>query len=169
MLELNLDLDGVFADFYGVAASHLGCPYQSLSGAQAWAILDQIPNLFRDLPMLPDANQLWVGIQAFAAREGNVRLRVLSAYPLPTNALVSAQQDKRQWVSAHLSSQVDVVLVPSGLAKCVYVSPGAVLIDDLARNIDAWRAAGGIGILHVSAEQTLSELFALTQPQDILR
>ena len=34
----------------------------------------------------------------------------------------------------------------------------AVLIDDLQKNIDEWTAAGGTGILHVSAEQTLKEL-----------
>jgi hypothetical protein len=33
-----------------------------------------------------------------------------------------------------------------------------VLIDDLHINIDDWRGAGGIGVLHTSPEDTIIEL-----------
>jgi len=32
------------------------------------------------------------------------------------------------------------------------------LIDDLSKNIAEWKSAGGIGILHKSTGQTLSQL-----------
>lgn len=157
-LEINLDLDGVFVRFYQAAALIIGRPYHEVSGAEAWALLDKVPHLFRDLEMLPDAQELWDGIQAFAAREGNVALRVLSALPLLTNELVTAPADKRIWVRKHLSATIPVMLVRGGLAKVLFVKPGAILIDDLDRNIRAWRAAGGVGILHRSARETLAEL-----------
>ena len=33
-----------------------------------------------------------------------------------------------------------------------------VLIDDRPKNIEAWEAAGGIGIIHTSAKNTIEQL-----------
>ena len=35
---------------------------------------------------------------------------------------------------------------------------GNVLIDDRPKNIEAWENAGGIGILHTSAKETINKL-----------
>ena len=35
---------------------------------------------------------------------------------------------------------------------------GNVLIDDRPKNIEAWEAAGGIGIIHTSAKETIEKL-----------
>ena len=35
---------------------------------------------------------------------------------------------------------------------------GNVLIDDEPKNIEAWEDAGGIGILHTSAKETINKL-----------
>ena len=34
----------------------------------------------------------------------------------------------------------------------------AILIDDYPKNVDQFKAAGGIGILHISASNTISQL-----------
>jgi len=34
----------------------------------------------------------------------------------------------------------------------------AILIDDYPKNVDQFKAAGGIGILHTSASNTISQL-----------
>jgi hypothetical protein len=36
-----------------------------------------------------------------------------------------------------------------------------ILIDDRTDNIEAWKEAGGIGILHTSVEDTLKQLAAI--------
>lgn len=155
---LNLDLDGVFPDFYNAARRILGRPYMEMTGAEAWGVLDKVPHLFRDLPPLADAMELWQGIQAFAAREGNVSPRVLSALPKLTNELRTAPGDKREWVRQNLSPTMPVLLVDGGLAKSHFARPGDILIDDLERNIRAWRAAGGLGVLHTDAKSSLQQL-----------
>lgn len=162
MRHINLDLDGVFVDFYSHALAILGRPYASMTGAQAWGILDKVPHLFRDIPPLHDAKELWEGVQAFARCEG-AHPRVLSALPMLTNRLVTAPMDKLTWVRRDMDSNIPVLLVDGGLAKTLAVAPGDILIDDLARNINAWRAAGGIGILHTSAKTTLVELARLAR------
>lgn len=160
---LNIDLDGVMPDFYRTARRILGRPYAEMSGAEAWGLLDKVPHLFRDLPPLPDAMELWAGIQAFAEREGDVELRVLSALPKLTNELRTAPGDKRQWVRTYLSEVMPVFLVNGGKAKAQMARPGDILIDDLPRNIDDWRAAGGTGILHTDARSTLRALALLSR------
>ena len=40
----------------------------------------------------------------------------------------------------------------------VYAQKKNVLIDDRPKNIEAWEAAGGIGILHTSAADTIDQL-----------
>jgi len=37
-------------------------------------------------------------------------------------------------------------------------TPTSILIDDRADNINQWEAAGGIGILHTSASNTIEQL-----------
>jgi hypothetical protein len=39
-----------------------------------------------------------------------------------------------------------------------YAEPNHILIDDRLSNIEQWRAAGGIGILHTSSDETITQL-----------
>ena len=39
-----------------------------------------------------------------------------------------------------------------------YANENSILIDDRSKNIDQWRAAGGIGILHTDAASTIEKL-----------
>lgn len=155
MRNINLDLDGVLADFYGTAERILGCPYRSLTSGQVWGRLEQEDSFFRYLPLLKDALTLWAGVQG----QGN--LRILTALPQPTGKLGSAPGDKRAWVRQYISPDIPVILVSSGLQKAKLAAQGDILIDDLPRNIDAWVAAGGTGILHRSAQDSLNQLNAL--------
>lgn len=150
------DLDGYHADFYGRAAHILGKPYKETPSAEAWAVLDQVPHLFRDLEPLEDGQKVWRALQGCKLHQ-----EVLTAVPWPTGHLVTAEDDKRAWAAHHLSSTLPVITVASGSAKALYAAPGRVLIDDLPRNIHAWVAAGGIGVLHVNADDTLEQLARL--------
>lgn len=149
---INIDLDGVMFDFYGETTRILGVPYKSLPSAEAWGRLEKVDSLFRNLPLLPDALELWQGIQ------GAGHLRILTAMPKPTGKLLTAAGDKVASVRQHICHQVPVVVVEHGLMKARWARPGDVLIDDLERNIIAWEAAGGIGILHRSARDSLQQL-----------
>ena len=42
--------------------------------------------------------------------------------------------------------------------KSNYAKENAILIDDFASNIKRWEAAGGIGILHKNANDTIQQL-----------
>ena len=42
--------------------------------------------------------------------------------------------------------------------KAAFAHKKAVLIDDRDKNIDCWVEAGGIGILHTTADNTIKQL-----------
>lgn len=152
---INVDLDGVLVDFYGATSKLLGASYREVPAALAWGKLERVPHLFRGLPRLADALELWAGLK------GHGKLRILTAMPKPTGLLHTVPGDKRAWVREHICRTVPVVVVPHGLAKARWAQPGDILIDDLERNIIAWCAAGGVGILHRNARDTLAELQSL--------
>ncbi len=154
--RVYVDLDGVLVDFYGATSRILGAHYKSLPPAQAWGVLETVANLFQTLPALADAHSLWQGIQ------GSGQVHILTACPKPTGLLFTAPGDKHAWVRQHICTSVPVIVVAHGLMKAQWARPGDVLIDDLERNILAWRAAGGVGILHRSAAETLAELAAMS-------
>ncbi len=154
--RVYVDLDGVLVDFYGATSRILGAHYKSLPSAQAWGELEKVPHLFQKLPALADAQTLWEGIQ------GSGQVHILTACPKPTGLLNTAPGDKHVWVRRHISAAVPVIVVAHGLMKAQWALPGDILIDDLERNIRAWRDAGGLGILHRSAAETLAELAALS-------
>lgn len=148
-----LDLDGVFADFFPVAKRILGCEYREMPAAEAWAKLEQIPRLYRDLPMIPGSRALYEALAPLGDR-----VAILGALPKPTGFLAAAEFDKRQWVACHLSATLRAKFIEGGANKASLAGPGDILIDDTERNIRLWEAAGGIGILHTSAEASIARL-----------
>ena len=152
--DIFVDLDDTLAEFYGYAGAILGAPFKSLPPAVRWGRLEQVKNLFRHLPVRPDALELWDGL------EGRGNRSILTATPLPTGFLRTAPADKLAWAREHITQTAPVIVAESGLAKAAWARPGAVLIDNLQRNIDAWVAAGGIGVLHTNAANTLAQLDA---------
>ena len=63
---------------------------------------------------------------------------------------------KRLWVRNNTPG-VKLTLAQAA-KKQNYAAPNHILIDDRKSNIDQWIAAGGIGILHTSASDTISQL-----------
>jgi hypothetical protein len=49
------------------------------------------------------------------------------------------------------------IFVPAA-QKAKFAAPNHILIDDMEKNITAWEAAGGIGILHKNATDTINTL-----------
>lgn len=154
--RINIDLDGVCADFFSKAQAIIGAPYHETSPALAWGKLSLVPNLFAVLDPLPGMELLFSSLAHH--RE---RVQILTATPLPTGFLITAGRDKRRWVAKHISPAIQVHTVMGGANKYQFARPGDVLIDDLERNLIKWREAGGIGILHSSVPDTLAQLQVL--------
>jgi len=63
---------------------------------------------------------------------------------------------KRLWVKNNLPGTK--LILAQAKDKQNYAQSDRILIDDRPSNIDQWRASGGIGILHISASDTIRQL-----------
>lgn len=161
MTTLYLDMDGVVADFDEYAARTLGVPPSGgIYPDDVWYKLATNARLYRDLLKTPYADELVFQCSRIA-REHNYQFQFLTAVP-KGNDVRWAFYDKVVWAQKHFPA-IPVMFGPYSRDKHVHCQPGDILIDDRRSNIDGWRAAGGIGILHTGYDSTkavLDELFA---------
>lgn len=122
---------------------------------------------FENLPALADGvGQLWPFINS-TDHVVNILTAAVRARP---GAGSTSKDGKIAWIGAHLSPPPSEILVvqadvdgSSADKKARYAMRGGVpnlLIDDHAKNVAAWRAAGGIAIHHLpgDSEGTIKQL-----------
>ena len=150
--NIYCDMDGVIADFLKFTSEHLGHGFKDAY----WKDLPE--NLFYLLPPMPDAHSLWKFI-------GKYNPNILTAIPRSGRGPISgrAAEDKKKWVKKYFNVSEDRVYAVSRVDKSQFAKDGRdgrpnLLIDDHAKNIDAFRKAGGLGIVHTSARNTIKEL-----------
>ena len=67
-------------------------------------------------------------------------------------------QDKIEWIQRHFTNNLIIIPTFKGSQKAAFAHRKSVLIDDRQKNIDCFVEAGGIGILHTTAEDTIEKL-----------
>ena len=104
---------------------------------------------FANLEVMPGAKRMFEKGNAMVSTDP----KILTA-PISNSSF--CEPEKRQWVAKHFGVPDSDIIVDQ--EKFKYAAPNHILIDDRRRSIDPWRAAGGIGILHTSPEDTLKQL-----------
>jgi len=88
------------------------------------------------------------------AKEGKALWKFLKPYhPVLLSSpgkFRDAEPGKQNWVNRELPG-VTLICDPE---KFRYAERGSILIDDMQSNIEAWKEAGGTGILHTSVSDT---------------
>ena len=147
--KIYCDMDGVLVDFEK--------GYEELTGrnirgkhirgdADFWQpISDAGEDFWVNLEWMSDGKELWSYIKPYSPK-------LLSA---PSREK-SSRTGKEKWVAEHLPG-VPLLLKPAD-QKQLYASSKSILIDDRKDNIERWIEAGGIGIHHTSASNTVSKL-----------
>jgi hypothetical protein len=158
MDKIYFDLDGVMANFEKALAQELGLHYwDRVGGEKFWDKLYHTDQFFYKLDVMPGAIDMFNMVMD---AHGTDKVEVLTAVPLPTYNLKTAQGDKIRWVQelVHPSVKVNCVVGGKNKYKWLEQHPGSLLIDDYARNIAGWIDAGGVGILHTDPESTIEKL-----------
>ena len=145
------DMDGVLTDFEAafenVSDGILPREYERRFGKEKfWELIDgEGVDYWTEMPYMSDGRQYWDYIK-------NYNPELLSS---PSRSSTS-RLGQRQWVENNMPG-VKLTLAQAYL-KRNYAAPNHILIDDRKSNIEEWRANGGIGILHTSAADTISQL-----------
>lgn len=156
--QIYCDMDGVLVDLIDGIRQRYG--FKDLSNRNFDSYVDPIkpqidkehPNLFAELPWTKDGKQLWKYISRY---EPNI----LSAHT--TTWQLNSRKDKLHWIEKNLRPlpKLSHILMRRDKAKYAKTNGVAnILIDDWSKNIDEWKAAGGIGIKHTSTANTITEL-----------
>jgi len=161
MTKIFFDSDGVMANLDSAIVIHTQQHYWHTRriSKEHWAILEQVPNLFYNLDVMPGAYEMFHAV--YKAHPDKVE--VLTALPEPTGKLHTSEDDKVRWFRQYIHPTVPVNTVLGGKNKYKWLTdhPGAILIDDYDRNIEQWVANGGVGILHTDPHSTIEKLKVL--------
>jgi hypothetical protein len=145
------DMDGVLCDFdkrfmefsNGIPPSR----YESEFGKEAfWKLVNgKGVGYWVGIPWMPDGEQLWNYIKSYNPS-------LLSSPSMEK----SSRLGKRLWTRNNIPGTK--LILRQAEQKQEFAKPNAILIDDRTLNIEQWRAKGGIGIIHTSANETIKQL-----------
>jgi hypothetical protein len=147
--QIYCDMDGVIADFERGYEELTGIDLQGEfqpEGEEFWNPIQKAGvGFWAGLKWMPDGQQLWDYIKPH-------KPQLLSA---PSREK-SSRIGKAVWVKHKIPGTKLILRYAS--QKKELASPTSILIDDRIKNIEDWESAGGIGILHTSAADTISQL-----------
>ena len=150
-----VDLDGVLVNLVGGLEKRLG---KDLSDRHEFDkeyrkfVKETHPfalsQFWAKLPPTKDCEKLWNAFKSY-------KPLILSS----VSGCVNAVYGKELWCFTNLAIQSDRVFLSQNSAdKAFYASPKSLLIDDFEKNIERFRAAGGMAIHHTNTDNTI-ELF----------
>jgi len=158
--RIYCDMDGVLCDFESQAEKATGMPigrWASLpKSAEKWKPVLKFPNFWSSMPWTRDGKTLWSFISKYNPH-------ILSAYVEQTSD-PNCIPGKRKWARTNLGISNTRINLVKRREKQNFATRGetfntpAILIDDYIKNINQFKAKGGIGIHHTSTANTISQL-----------
>ena len=161
--KIYFDMDGVLADFDRGIADIIGMTPMPQDNTvpeydrRLWAGVREAGHYYDMLEKMPDAEKLGTEIYS---RYGD-KCEILSGVPKPDKGVVTAREDKISWMKRNFPEIKKINLVLKTEKQNFCTGEDCILIDDLAANIERWEKAGGTGILHKSADDTIAKLTEL--------
>jgi hypothetical protein len=150
--KIYCDMDGVLADFEKGVADMIGGKFND----KRWPELPL--DFFHRLEPMPDAKKLWGFI-------GKYDPFILTAIPRSSRGSISARatEDKTRFMKRWFGVGKDKMYPVQRVNKANFAMDGRdsrpnLLIDDHIKNIQAFQKAGGIGVRHTSASDTIKQL-----------
>lgn len=146
--KIYCDMDGVLADFESGYEKLTGVDLRGefQKGDDFWDPISKAGvGFWAGLKWMPDGQKLWDYIKPY-------KPDLLSAPSREDSSRIG----KHVWVKHKIPGTK--LILRYAKQKQELATPESILIDDRQVNIDQWEAAGGIGILHTSADNTISKL-----------
>ena len=147
------DMDMVLCDFLKGAESVLGVPLPKADKGTKWPKISAKKDFWESLEWMPGAKKMWTFIDKYDAH-------ILSAYSTKD---ATSRKGKFKWLSSKAKltkrSRIHLVL-REDKQKYAMTNDGKpnLLIDDYIKNVNEWKAKGGIGVHHTSPSNTIARL-----------
>jgi beta-phosphoglucomutase-like phosphatase (HAD superfamily) len=161
------DMDGVLCDFdqgYEKLTGESTDEANAKGKSYFWKLFRESvgkneKDFWANLPWQPGGEELWNHIKPSSP---NILSAPAVDFNLPQDQQLNPEfnqaiQGKKEWISKHLNGVNKEIFVPAP-QKSTFATSKHILIDDMQKNIDAWKAAGGKAILHTSAPKTIEAL-----------
>ena len=160
--RIYCDMDGVLCNFEQAAERAVGMPMSQWAKEprtkfktirDKWKPIMNTPNFWSNLPWNPGGQRLWSFINKYDPH-------ILSAYVEQTTD-PNCIPGKSKWARTRLGMSGAKVNLVKRREKQNFAKVGGmptILIDDYSKNISQFKARGGIGILHTSTSNTISQL-----------
>ena len=161
------DMDGVLCDFdqgYEKLTGESTDEANAKGKSYFWKLFresvgENEKDFWANLPWQPGGEELWNYIKSSSP---NILSAPAVDFNLPQDQQLNPEfnqaiQGKKEWISKHLNGVNKEIFVPAP-QKSTFATLKHILIDDMQKNIDAWRAAGGKAILHTSTPKTIEAL-----------
>ncbi|MCR4955197.1 MAG: hypothetical protein K6A30_00745 [Lachnospiraceae bacterium] len=161
--KIYFDMDGVLADFESGIRTycHMEPVAQSIicNNDDLWAAVKKVDHFYLQLKPYEGAVEMFMELY----REYGHKVEILSGIPRARRGIVTARQDKIDWVHKYLSPDVKCNIVYREEKQNYCTGPQDILIDDFDVTIEQWESKGGSGICHVSIEDTKNKIRQLKQ------
>lgn len=155
-----IDLDGVIFDFDGAARRILGedpREFEAREGSDKfWGFLNWDGKFFLKLELLPDAKELMYYFHS----EG-LNPWFLSGSPTQ----IPDGHYQKQFMVKKVFGETQPIVTCQSKNKSNFCRPGARIIDDWPKHVEAWTEKGGHWILHTSAAESIQQHIALRAEQ----
>jgi hypothetical protein len=159
-IQIYCDMDGVLTHF-DASAKKIGwtgpLPAKKKEDVSAlWALVkDNAEKFWGDMPWMPDGKKLWNFIKPY-----NPILLTSVANSLQSKLGRDGKAGKERWVQRELGPQwyKNNLIVVESHGKTKYANPNSILIDDMSKNVEPFVEAGGQGIIHKNADDTIRQL-----------
>jgi len=168
--SIYCDMDGVLCDFDQGYANLTDMSTQeanAIGKSYFWKLFREKlkeknikeKDFWANLEWQPGGKELWTHIKPHSP---NILSAPAVDFSLPSDEQLSPEknqaiQGKKEWIAKNLSGVGEEIFVPAS-QKATYAGPKNILIDDMEKNVKAWRANGGKAILHTSSLETLKTL-----------
>ena len=154
-MQLFLDCDGVLADFDSLSGEIFGMhprTFEDLHGtAEFWKRLRNHGSFYADLPLMPDAMELW---------NATKHLNPIILTGCPHGGW--AEPQKREWANKMFGEGTPIITCRSREKRTHFVeAKHNIIVDDWPEYKPLWEEHGGTFILHTSAYDSLLKLEAL--------
>ena len=158
--KIYFDMDGVLANFDKGLIDICGItPQNQATKSDAyddmmWGKVREAGHYYDMLEPLED------GIKVFnyLYEKYGDKCEILSAIPKPKRGIVTAKEDKINWVRRLISKDIKANIVMREEKKNYVKGPGYILIDDLEKNIKEWNEEGGNGIVFTDYASVISRI-----------